>query len=95
MNKVFVERWSSWFSLWYRLVELANLWRNAKLRALEIGQINHVRTYFKLFARGIEKQRMHDQYATQARLLVDQVQNAAQTQVAMIQEQTNLSFHQL
>jgi len=95
MNKVFVERWSTWFSLWYRLVELANLWRNAKMRALEIGQINRVRTYFKLFARGIEKQRMHDRYATQARLLADQVQNAAQTQVAVIQEQHALSFHQL
>jgi len=95
VNKVVVERWSSWLSLWCRLVELGNLWRNAKMRALEIGQINRVRTYFKLFARGIEKQRTHDRYAAKARMLVDHVQNAAQTQVAVIQEHHTLSCHQL
>jgi len=91
VKTMIVGRWSAWLSVWFRLVEVGNVWRNAKLRALELGQVNGVRRCFQTFARGIQLQRTHDRYASRARVMVDQVQNAAQNEIAAIQQDHAMS----
>jgi hypothetical protein len=79
-NNLVVKRWSWWLSLWSKVVKHRSFWRNAKFRALDVGQINRVRTFFRAFVHGIEIQCTHNRYANQ---------------VANLQHQHKLGVHQL
>ena len=90
-NKMIVRRWARWLSLWFRRAEHSILWRDAKSRAVEVGQINRVRTLFRSFARCIHIARQHRQYV----VWVDQIQAAANKQLAAMQEEHQMSSYKL
>ena len=94
-NRILVERWARWFSLWFDMARHGLVWREVQLRALEIGHINRLRICFKGFLRAVERLRVQGHYASKARLLVDHMQDEAESQVAVIQQRHMMSVHQI